>query len=457
MNDKRATPEESTGKGRRKRTAPTIDLTATEVPQADQAPQADQVQPVTSEADPPPPPEPRRETPIEEPPAPEPTPQIPPQPEPPSREPTPVEEPPAADPPVTDPPAEEPPKRSGFALNASALAAGFIGAAAMSVVLLGLWLSGLMPIRFAGSTATRARVTALEMQIQEMRDLQKKNPQQQSVPSANAPAVDALTRRVASMEDTLKNRPAPAPAATDPALSQRIDATDKAIADLRASLQNVSKTADAGASSSDIAASLATNLAPLQQRIDALEQQAKTAKDEIAKASASDRSSRLALVAAALRDAALRGAPFAAELAQAKSLGADDKLLAPLAPFALAGVPNDKTLAQELSTILPGMRKSVTPAPSGDFFARLQANASQLVRIQPVDAPAGDDPSTVLARLDVDAAHADIAAALTDLGKLTDAQRAPAQAWIDKAKSRQAALAAARQFAADTARSLGTR
>jgi hypothetical protein len=43
MNDKRATPDSPAGKGRRKRAAPTIDLTATEVP------------PVTSEADPPPP------------------------------------------------------------------------------------------------------------------------------------------------------------------------------------------------------------------------------------------------------------------------------------------------------------------------------------------------------------------------------------------------------------------
>ena len=46
---------------------------------------------------------------------------------------------------------------------------------------------------------------------------------------------------------------------------------------------------------------------------------------------------------------------------------------------------------------------------------------------------------------------------LTDLGKLTEAQRAPAQAWIAKANNRQAALAASRQFAADAARSLGSR
>ena len=64
-------------------------------------------------------------------------------------------------------------------------------------------------------------------------------------------------------------------------------------------------------------------------------------------------------------------------------------------------------------------------------------------------------PSAVLARIEVDAAKADIDGALADLGKLPEAARAPAQGWIAKAKARQAALAAARQFAADTARALG--
>ena len=79
------------------------------------------------------------------------------------------------------------------------------------------------------------------------------------------------------------------------------------------------------------------------------------------------------------------------------------------------------------------------------------------MHIRPLDAPPGDDPSAVLARLEIDAAKADIAAALGDLGKLAEATRAPARAWMEKAKARQAALAAARQYAADTARALGPR
>ena len=96
-------------------------------------------------------------------------------------------------------------------------------------------------------------------------------------------------------------------------------------------------------------------------------------------------------------------------------------------------------------------------APSGGFLERLQANATRLVKVTPVDAPPGDDASAVLARLEVEAAHADIAGALADLAKLPEATRAPAQGFIAKARAREAALAAARDLAADTSRALGSR
>jgi hypothetical protein len=212
-------------------------------------------------------------------------------------------------------------------------------------------------------------------------------------------------------------------------------------------MQDIAKNSTAGISPAELDA--------LQKRMAALEQSAKAARDDIAKASSADIAARLTLSAAALRDAVASGAPFAAELAQAKSLGADEQVLASLATFAATGVPTAQALAQELRAMLPAMLKiSGAQAPEAGFLERLQANAGRLVQIRPVNAPPGDDPSAVLARLEIDAARADIAAALGDLGKLAVATRAPAQAWIEKANARQAALAAARQFAADTARAL---
>ena len=79
------------------------------------------------------------------------------------------------------------------------------------------------------------------------------------------------------------------------------------------------------------------------------------------------------------------------------------------------------------------------------------------MRIRPVDAPAGDDASAVLARVEIEVAHAAIDDAIVDLGKLDAAARAPAQDWITKAQARQAAFAAARQIASEATHALGKR
>lgn len=449
MTVKRPTPDETAGKGRRKRAAPTIDLTATEVP------------PVTSEADPPPHP-----VPVDEPQA-----QAAPSPEP--------ELKPESG--SVPPPPDESRKGLGAALTMPVLAAGVAGAAAMSLVLFGLWLTGLMSAGDSGADALRARVAGLEMQLQ---DLQKRPAPSAERSAADAKTIDTLTQRLTRMEESLTKIPASDPAlaervaAADSAMKslgvalaalnrrndelaanstqarERAEAAEKAVATLRSGLQDVSKTASAGASSAD--------LEPLQQRIAALEQSARTATAEIAKTSASDTAARRALSAALLRDSVLRGAPFTAELAQAKALGADANAISAFEGFATTGLPTRAALVLELQPIITALRNISAPPASGGFIERLQANAGQLVRIRPVDAPPGDDTMAVLARLESAAARVDIPAAIVELGKLerpglTDYTRSPQYLWITKAQAREAAAAAAQTFAADTARSLGAK
>jgi len=152
-----------------------------------------------------------------------------------------------------------------------------------------------------------------------------------------------------------------------------------------------------------------------------------------------------------------RGRGRAGDLVCDGSVGADEKGLAPLVPFAEKGAPTNAALAQELRALIPALMKlSGAQAPTG-FLERLEANASKLVRIRPVDAPAGDDASAVLARIEIEAAHAAIDDAIVDLGKLDAATRAPAQEWIRKAQARQAAFAAVRQFASEATHALGKR
>jgi len=225
-------------------------------------------------------------------------------------------------------------------------------------------------------------------------------------------------------------------------------AADKAMTELRASLQDAAKNP----------AIAPAELNAVQKRVAALEESVKAARAQLAKSSAIDSTARLALSAAALRDAAISGAPYQAELAQVEALGADEKSLAPLEPFASSGLPTKAALARQLTDLIPAMLKaSGSQKPPAGFLERLQANAGSLVHIRPMNAPAGDSPSDVLARIEVAAANADIAGALADLGKLPAAARAPAQAWIAKAKAQQQALAAARALAADAAGKLGKR
>ncbi len=444
MNDKRTTPA---GGRRAKRAAPTIDLAATEVPPVVSDPMTPAAGPAPEVA----PAEPVVETVASQ---------------------SPPPEPPPVEPPRADAPNGGNDSWSAIRRHVTVptLVAGFAGAVAMTLVLLVLWITGLVPIRFAGSTATRARVVALEMEVQAL--------QKRAAPDSKS--VDALTERVNAMQDAIAKLPA-GNGAADPALAERIaaaetamkalgagltkrnddlaatvaqareraDAAEKAVTELRSSVQ-IATTATAGLSSADVEA--------LQKRIAALEQSTKAVRDDVAKTGASDAAARLALSTSALRDAAMSGAPFAPLLTQVKALGADAALLTALEPFAASGVPSAQSLAQELRAILPGMIKTTeSAAPSGGFLEKLQANASNLVKVRPVGAPAGDDAAAVLARIDHAAASADIGAALAELAKLPEATRAPAQAWIAKANARQAALSAARTLVTETARTLGAK
>lgn len=440
MADKRTGPGDAARRG--KRAAPTIDLKATEVtPAAPEPPQA------AAEPHSAPPQEPL------------------------AQEPPPVD----AETASADERTAAPSKPASF-LTAPTLAAGMAGAGMTAILLFALWLTGLVPVRYAGSTATRARVTALEMQLH---DLQNK-----PAAAVDNKAIEALSQRVAKMEDTLAKLPLgdaslnERVAAADNAMKalglaltalnkrsddvaviaaqarERAETTEKAVSDLRASAQDAAKSAGPEIS--------AVELDALQKHLAALEQSAKDARADIGKVTTADIATRRALSAAALRDAVESGAPFSAELAQARSLSGDDKMLAPLAGFAATGVPSAQALAQELRALLPALVKIWDVQPSGNFLERLQANAGRLVRIRPLDAPPGDDAAAVLARLEIEATKADIPAAIADLGKLnnpnlTDATRSPVQQWINKANARQGAIAAARQFAATSVRALGTR
>jgi len=416
---------------KRKRAAPTIDLTATEVPDAAAGAAA---------------------------------------PEPPASDQPPSQEQPKAGPSPEQSEAQlsQPPHEHRIGAYVTPIAAGFAGAIIAVAGLAALWSAGLLPSPSASDRS--AQIATLQKQIQDL--------QNHPTPAPDDAALDALRQSVRKLESDIAKLPpgdttvAARLTAADnamkslgvalAALNTRSDtiaakaneaqqsaaAAEKAVAELRDSVQRAAQQATVAVDSGQLEA--------VQKRLASLEESVKSAHAQIASASTADNAARLALSALALRQAVAGGQPYHAELAQAKALGAGEQDLAPLTPFATSGVPSTAALAQELRALLPAMLKAsgAQQAPAG-FLERLQANASKIVRISPVDAPPGDQPAGVLARIEVEAARADIDGALADLAKLSEAARAPAQAWIAKAEARRQALAAARQFAANSANALG--
>ncbi len=355
-----------------------------------------------------------------------------------------------------------PPGNAGILV--AAFAVGVAGALlAIGLLSLGGYLGG-------GSATLENRLSGIEAQI---RELSVRPPAERS----DNRAIEGLASRLERLEKSVGAAPSPL---SDPALANRLASAEgatKAFADDIGSLnRRVDDLAGTVREVRDRAESTETAIAEIQKalrtlapafdkneiealanRIAALERAAGTMETELGKRATvtSDRAVRLALATSALRAAVERGEPFAAELAAARPLVADHALAA-LEPFAATGVPSTARLAQELSALIPALRNALDALPlEGSFFERLKANASRLIRIRPVDDPGGDDPAAVITRLALKAASADLAGALADLAKLPEPVREKAKPWIEKVKSRNAAVETSRQLAADAIRALG--
>ncbi len=161
------------------------------------------------------------------------------------------------------------------------------------------------------------------------------------------------------------------------------------------------------------------------------------------------------MLASALKSTVERGAPFAAELAAIKPLLTDADTATPLESFAVSGVPSAAALSAEFMSLQPALESSVQPqANSGGILDRLQASASRLVRVRPVNETPGADPAAILDRAEAKSLRGDIAGTASELSSLPANVRASADGWIARAKARNAALAAAQQISADALNAL---
>ncbi len=191
------------------------------------------------------------------------------------------------------------------------------------------------------------------------------------------------------------------------------------------------------------------DLSAVNERIAQLEQATRAQGAGTADAKPADDAPLRRLVAATLLDLAVRhGDPYQAALATAKSLSPTPDQLKPLEEFAATGVPMPFALNRELLTLVPKLTPSgpENATTGSSIVDKLQAGAAKLVRIERTDAT-GNDRGAVVSRVTAAALHNEFADARRELNTLSPADRAAAQAWLDKADARDAALAASRQFA----------
>jgi hypothetical protein len=276
-----------------------------------------------------------------------------------------------------------------------------------------------------------------------------------AAPQVTSATVDALNGRVAAVE-ARAGKPA-----ADPAMVARIDALEKSAGSLRSDIANLRAQSDKTASALNDAKSApgaaSPDLAALNDRIAQLERASKTERAElaqqgekIAEAKTMDDKPLRHVVAAALLDVAVRhGDAYESQLTAARSLAARPEMLKPLDSFASSGIPTPVALSRELLNIVPKLSPPAeAPAAGAGIVERLQAGASKLVRIERTDG-VGNDRGAIVARVTASALRNDFVEARRELKTLPEADRAPAQAWLDKTDARDAALAASRKFADD--------
>jgi hypothetical protein len=250
-------------------------------------------------------------------------------------------------------------------------------------------------------------------------------------------------------------------------LANRLSAAEATIKSLADDVANLNRRMDGIAAratqdgGNGISAASQSDIDDLSQRVATLEATTRNLQGQVAKALAKssdvdDHAARFAVLATALRLAVESGNPFAGELAQARRFIADPQQLAVLDQLAAEGVPTPHALAREFSSLSPTMLAAANvPYRDGGFVSRLVANAEHLVRIRPLEEETpGDEPATVILRVELKSTRGDIAGALAELAKLPTDVRAPAQAWAMKAQARESAVGAARQISSDAVAAL---
>jgi hypothetical protein len=163
-----------------------------------------------------------------------------------------------------------------------------------------------------------------------------------------------------------------------------------------------------------------------------------------------------------------RGAPFAAELAALRRLGARSEKLNALDAFAAKGAPSLAALNDSFRAARPAVLAALKPRPASTadaaapapadagYWQKLTQGVSAFVRVRKAGEPAAPAPESVIAPFESSLARGDVDAALGLWDKLPEAARAASKDWGAAARSRVEITRNAQAALAETIAALNT-
>ena len=265
----------------------------------------------------------------------------------------------------------------------------------------------------------------------------------QTAPS-DAGKLAALDARIGAVEKHVTGAAEPASIketeAATALLAEKIEGLSGRIGDIEKTLAQI-KTANTG--SADAAAldaarqeakKNADELAALKDRLAAIEQ----SQHATASTASVQRNQTLVVAVGQLREALGSAKPFAQELATVTSLGDADvsKIVEPITPYADKGIATVSDLRGEFPQIAAAIVQTEGASQGSGWVNKALTEAGVSVRkVGPVE---GTSAEAIVARAEDKLSGDDLDGALTEMSALQQVPPA-ADAWLEKAKARQAA------------------
>ncbi len=356
--------------------------------------------------------------------SPEPTALEPPPPEPPAPEPQPE--------PLAVPPPPPPGPSMAMPLALAALVGAVVGG-----------LAGWLGSGFGGSAApgSAASLSALEQKQTELAgrlgsvpiaaEIDRLRQAAARIETETAKRISdanaALGQKIAGLEAELKalaGRPQPeaaAPAAPPVDLAplrQRLDALENDVKGLAVRAEAAGKSAEAAAKAAD------PKLAALDQKLG----------ETIRRVDAGSAAPLFSAVQG-LAQAFHRGAPMASELAAVEALGAKPEQLAALMPFAEKGAPTPQSLAASFAPLAGSLASGANEGGITGFVQRF-------VTIRPTSDTGGNSPAALVGAIEAALKRGDVPAALAAWNRLPEPARQQSAAWGKLATDQDAAARA---------------